>query len=140
MDAKGKILGVDFGEARCGIAISDSLGFLANGLKTVKVTGLNNLAEEIRIIAEENGVKLIVMGHPVNMNGTLGEKSEKVRSFAERLKEHTGLEVCLFDERCTTMAAHQYLNETNVRGAKRKAVVDTLSAQIILQNYLDSRR
>ncbi|MBE6632299.1 MAG: Holliday junction resolvase RuvX [Ruminococcaceae bacterium] len=140
MSSKGKILGVDFGESRCGIAISDSLGFLANGLKTLKVTGLNNLAEDIRVIAEENSVKLIVMGHPVNMNGTLGEKSEKVKAFAERLSEHTGLEVVLFDERCTTMAAHQYLNETNTRGAKRKAVVDTLSAQIILQNYLDSHK
>lgn len=140
MNNKGRIMGVDFGEARCGTAISDAMGFLASGYKTIKVTGLNNLADEIVQIAKENEVKLIVMGKPINMNGTCGEKCEKVEAFAERLKERTELPVTLFDERCTTMAAQRYLNETNTRGKKRKAVIDTLSAQIILQNYLDSHK
>ncbi len=137
---KKRILGIDFGKARCGIALSDPTCFLASGLKTVKVTGLNNLAEEIARTAVENGVGLIVMGDPVNMNGSAGKSSETVHDFAERLREKTGLQVVLTDERCTTMSAHRYMNETNTRGKQRKERVDTLSAEIILQNYLDSHK
>lgn len=136
----GKILGIDYGEARTGVAVSDALGFLANGIGNIEERDINRLINKIVEKAAELSVEKIVMGYPVNMNGTLGPKAEKVAKLAERLKEKTGLPVVLFDERCTTMAAHQFLNETNTRGKKRKGVVDTLSAQIILQNYMDSNR
>ena len=135
-----KILGIDYGEARTGLAVSDALGFLASGIGNIEERDINRLINKIAEKAEELSVELIVLGIPVNMNGTLGPKAEKVAKLASRLKEKTGLEVVLFDERCTTMAAHQFLNETNTRGKKRKGVVDTLSAQIILQNYMDSHK
>jgi putative Holliday junction resolvase len=135
-----KILGIDYGEARTGLAVSDALGFLASGIGNIEERDINRLINKIAEKAEELSVELIVLGNPVNMNGTLGPKAEKVAKLASRLKEKTGLEVVLFDERCTTMAAHQFLNETNTRGKKRKGVVDTLSAQIILQNYMDSHK
>ena len=135
-----RIMGIDYGEARTGIAISDTLGFLANGVGNIEEKDINRLINKIAEKANELSAEMLVLGHPVNMNGTLGPKAEKVAKIAERLREKTNLEVVLFDERCTTMAAHQFLNETNTRGKKRKGVVDTLSAQIILQNYLDSRR
>lgn len=135
-----KILGIDYGEARTGLAVSDALGFLASGIGNIEERDINRLINKIAEKAAELSVELIVLGNPVNMNGTLGPKAEKVAKLASRLKEKTGLEVVLFDERCTTMAAHQFLNETNTRGKKRKGVVDTLSAQIILQNYMDSHK
>ncbi len=135
-----RIMGIDYGEARTGIAISDTLGFLANGVGNIEEKDINRLINKIAEKANELSAEMLVLGHPVNMNGTLGPKAEKVAKIAERLREKTNLEVVLFDERCTTMAAHQFLNETNTRGKKRKGVVDTLSAQIILQNYLDSKR
>lgn len=133
-----RILGIDYGEARTGLAVSDALGLLANGVGNIEERDINRLVNKIAEKAEEYGAELLVLGNPVNMNGTVGPKSEKVAKLAERLKVKTGLPVVLFDERCTTMAAHKFLNETNTRGKKRKGVVDTLSAQIILQNYMDS--
>ena len=135
-----KLMGIDYGEARTGVAVSDALGFLASGLGNIEERDINRLINKIAEKAVELGVTKIILGNPVNMNGTLGPKAEKVAKLAERLREKTGLDVVLFDERCTTMAAHSFLNETNTRGKKRKGVVDTLSAQIILQNYMDSHR
>jgi putative Holliday junction resolvase len=135
-----RILCIDLGDVRTGIAVSDPLGFLAIGLGTIKATGINNLIGEIKKTAGDYDAGLIVIGNPINMNGTSGERSQKVRAFAERLEAALGISVVLFDERCTTMAAHRILNETDTRGKKRKNVIDTLSAQIILQNYLDSHK
>jgi len=135
-----RYLGVDYGEARTGLAVSDLMGMTAQGLRTVSTRRVEVLLEEIKKEADSHDVAAIVLGHPVNMNGTLGEKSEKVKVLAEMLKDYTGRRVVLFDERCTTMLAHQILNATDTRGKKRKAVVDTLSAEIILQNFLDRLR
>ena len=135
-----KLMGIDYGEARTGVAVSDALGFLASGVGNIEERDINRLINKIAEKAVELNVTKIILGNPVNMNGTLGPKAEKVAKLAERLREKTGLTVVLFDERCTTMAAHSFLNETNTRGKKRKGVVDTLSAQIILQNYMDSHR
>ncbi|MBR2986476.1 MAG: Holliday junction resolvase RuvX [Clostridia bacterium] len=135
-----RYLGVDYGEARTGLAVSDLMGMTAQGLRTVSTRRVEVLLEEIKKEADSHDVAAIVLGHPVNMNGTLGEKSEKVKALAEMLKDYTGRRVVLFDERCTTMLAHQILNATDTRGKKRKAVVDTLSAEIILQNFLDRLR
>ena len=135
-----RVLGIDYGEARTGLAVSDEMCFLANGIGTVDERDINRLINKIAETAAQYAVCKIVLGNPVNMNGTLGPKAEKVAKLAERLREKTGVEVVLFDERMTTMAAHKFLNETNTKGKKRKGIVDTLSAQIILQNYLDSHR
>lgn len=134
-----RILCIDLGDVRTGIAVSDELGLLAHGIITVKATGMRALCEIVNGYADEYGANIVVVGNPINMNGTIGERSDKATKFAERLKA-CGLNAVMFDERCTTMAAHRIMNETDTRGKKRKAAVDTLSAQIILQNYLDATR
>lgn len=135
-----RILGVDFGDQRTGLAVSDTLGMLANGIGYVNSSYMPKTAELVAEKAKELGVVKIVVGLPINMNGTIGPRAEHAKEFAAMLGEVTGLPVEMFDERCSTMAAHQILNFTDTRGKKRKAAVDTLSAQIILQNYLDSKR
>ncbi len=135
---KGRVLGVDYGEARTGLAVSDMARFLANGLGNVPGGGLEKTAERILAVAAEQGAVAIVLGLPVNMNGTEGPKAERIRQLAAILERE--LPVYLMDERMTTMAAARFLNETNTRGKKRRGVIDTLSAQIILQNALDRLR
>lgn len=133
-----RIMCIDYGDSRVGIAISDLLGITAQGVETIKNTGRKALFERLgQLINEYNPVK-IVIGLPKNMNGTLGERAEKTYVFAERLKEiYTG-EIVFFDERLSTVCAIQTLNETNTRGAKRKNVIDTVAATLILQAYMDA--
>lgn len=138
--ALSRILGIDYGDVRTGLALSDALGLTAVGLKTVRAEGRKKLIAEIRNVVEEYGVTEIVVGDPVNMNGTRGERSEKAQDFAKNLKKELKITVELLDERCTTMSAHVILNETDTCGKKRKAVIDTLSAEIILQNYMDAKK
>ncbi len=133
----GRVLGVDFGDVRTGLAVSDEARFLAQGIGYLRVPGLAKAAAAVAEEAKERGVGAIIVGLPVNMNGTHGPRAEHAVAFAEALREATGLPVATFDERMTTMAAARYLNDTNTRGKNRKAVIDTLSAQIILQNALD---
>lgn len=136
----GRVLGVDAGTVRTGIAVSDEEGFLARAVCTVKASGRRELAEKITEKAKEFSVRLIVIGNPINMNGTRGDSAERISRLADTVRLLSECEVVLFDERCTTMAAAQILNLTDTRGHKRKAVIDPLSAEIILQNYLDSER
>lgn len=135
-----RILGIDLGDVRTGLALSDESCFLASGLGTFTAYNEDKALEQILVAIRTHKVEEIVMGNPVNMNGTRGERSQKVEAFAERLREASGLPVILFDERCTTMQAHTILSFTDTRGKKRKNTVDTLSAEIILQNYLDQRK
>lgn len=137
-ETKGRIMGVDFGESRTGLAVSDPARFLASGLGNVQGGGLEKTAERILAVAAEQGAVALVLGLPVNMNGTEGPKAARIRELAAIL-ERT-LPVYLMDERMTTMAAARFLNETNTRGKKRRGVIDTLSAEIILQNALDRLR
>ena len=136
-ETKGRLLGVDFGDTRTGLAVSDEVRFLANGIGYISVGGMRKTAEKIAEIVTEQKTVGIVLGLPVNMNGSEGPRAEKTRAFAAMLEELTALPVVLMDERMTTMAAARFLNETNTRGGKRKQVIDTLSAEIILQNTLD---
>lgn len=138
--AQKKILGVDYGDARTGLALSDLSGFLASGAGCIKSTGFLKTAESVAEVAKSNDVGLIVLGHPINMNGTLGPRSEKVQAFGKHLEEITGIKVELFDERLSTANAHVILNQTNTRGQKRKNIIDEMSACLILQSYLDSKR
>ena len=135
-----RILGVDFGDTRTGVAMSDISGFLASGVGTVKSTSFLKTAEEVAKIAKEKDVGLIVLGHPINMNGTLGPRSEKAQAFGKQLEELTSIPVVLFDERLSTANAHTMLNITNTRGQKRKNIIDEMSACLILQSYLDSKK
>ena len=135
---KGRILSVDFGDTRTGLAVSDESRFLASGIGYISPGGIAKTADEVAKAAKEHGVCAIVVGHPINMDGSHGPRAERAAEFARLLEERLdGVPVVLFDERMTTMAAARYLNETNTRGKKRKGVIDTLSAQIILQNALD---
>ncbi|MBE6555057.1 MAG: Holliday junction resolvase RuvX [Ruminococcaceae bacterium] len=135
---KGRILGVDFGEARTGLALSDASRFLASAIGNISGGGLERSAAAIKETVEREGAVAVVIGLPVNMNGTEGPRAERIRRLAEMLRElMPEIPVALLDERMTTMAASRFLNETNTRGKKRKGVIDTLSAEIILQNALD---
>ena len=134
----GRILGVDFGDTRTGVAVSDISRFLASGIGYVSPGGIEKTADKIAEIAREQKVGAIVVGLPKNMDGSEGFRAERCREFASMLRERlNGVPVAMIDERLTTMSASRYLNETNTRGSKRKGVIDTLSAQIILQNALD---
>ena len=135
-----RILGIDFGDARMGLAISDPTGFLAGGIGTVKVTGMNKAIAEAAAAAVEKGAELIVVGLPVNMDGSEGERADRCRYFAEKLSEATGIKTVMYDERRTTILAAGFMSETGTFGKKRKDSIDTLSAQIILQSYLDRKK
>ena len=137
---KKRILGIDYGRVRTGFAVSDLLGLTASPIGTFKITGDRSLVEKVCELVKEYGARAIVMGNPINMDGSRGDSSTKVQYLATLIEKDTGLPVTLFDERCSTMLAHKLLNATDTRGAKRKNVVDTLSAQIILQDYLDSKK
>ena len=122
------ILGIDLGKARTGVAICDRGELLASPLTVVN--------EHTR----ENRAELLAVGLPRNMDGTEGESAKNAREIGALLEEAAGLPVAFVDERGTTVTAHGYLNETNTRGKRRKAVVDAVAATVILQNYLDYRR
>lgn len=129
-------MGIDFGDARVGIALSDPLGIMAQGYATVKNDGTDALFEEIVKIIKEKEVTKIVIGLPKNMDGTEGFRADATKEFAAKLKTYTDAPVDFSDERLTTVSAHGLLSEMNVRGGKRKGVVDTLSAALILENYM----
>lgn len=133
----GKILSVDFGDTRTGLAVSDVSRFLASGIGYVSPGGIDRTAEAVAAAAKEQGAVAVIVGLPVNMDGSEGSRAQRCRKFAHMVRSASGLCVAMFDERMTTMTASRYLNETNTRGKKRKGVIDTLSAQIILQNCLD---
>ena len=144
-ETQGKLLGVDFGDKRTGLAVSDKTRFLASGIGQISVGGMQRTAEKIcEIIKTENVTGGIIIGLPVNMNGSEGPRAEHAEKFASilasklsEIPELSSIPVVMIDERMTTMAASRYLNETDTRGQKRKSVIDTLSAQIILQNAID---
>ena len=137
-ETKGRILGVDFGDTRTGLAVSDASRFLASGIGYVSPGGIVKTADKVAEVALEQKVSAIVVGLPKNMDGSEGFRADRCREFADLLRERLeNIPVAMMDERMTTMSASRYLNETNTRGQKRKGVIDTLSAQIILQNALD---
>lgn len=135
-----RILAVDYGDARTGLAICDEMEMLASPLDTIYGAWQPKVAEQIVQKAREFGVQEIVVGYPLNMDGSAGERAVKCKEFAQLLESLTGLPVHLWDERGTTISAHRALNETNTRGKKRKAVVDQVAAVVILQSYLEYRK
>ncbi len=135
-----KILGVDLGKARTGLAVCDEGELLASPFGVITEHNRERLLEKLCDAAGESGAKLLVVGLPRNMDGTEGESAQSAREIGAALGEKTGLPVKFWDERGTTVTAHGYLNDVNVRGKKRKAVVDAVAATVILQSYLDSQR
>lgn len=135
-----KILSVDYGDVRTGIAICDKMEFLASPVTVIKQTDRELLCSEILKICNEHKPEMIVCGLPKNMDGTEGFRAQECKEFATLLSEITGLKVDLFDERLTTVSAHNYLNVTNTRGKKRKDTVDAVAATLILEDYLKFRK
>lgn len=135
-----KMLGVDYGEARTGLAHSDALGLYAVGMGNIKSYNMEKAAADIAAKAAEIGAELIVIGKPVNMNGTMGEKVEKVTHLGELIATHTDIPVDFYDERMTTMSAHKILQESGIRAKNRKQIIDSLAAELILQGYMDRKR
>ena len=135
-----KILAVDYGDARTGLACCDEKEMLASPVGVIKEYNADRLAEKIADEAAQLGVKMIVVGNPINMNGTYGPRSELAFKLADRVRDISGLPVELWDERGTTVSAISVLNTTDVRGKKRKAVVDAVAAVIILENYMSYRK
>ncbi len=130
------ILAVDYGDVRTGLAVCDAMEMLASPVTVLQETDPQALAIRIADIAKVRGVQKIVVGLPKNMDGTEGFRAQSCRAFAELLREQCALPVDFQDERLTTVAAHRVLNVTNTRGKKRKAVIDAVSAVMILEDYL----
>ena len=136
----GKYLAVDYGDVRTGLADCDPSGLLASGIGTIAEGGMRNTAERVAREAASRGCKRIIIGLPKNMDGTEGFRAETVRAFGDILSTLTDIPIEYYDERMSTMVAHRFLSETGTFGKRRRGVVDTLSAEIILQNYLDAER
>jgi putative Holliday junction resolvase len=132
-----RILGIDLGERRIGLAVSDSLGITAQGLKTIQIQKPEDRYTKIMEIIKENKVERLVFGLPKNMNGSLGPQARKVQEYAQKLGQLTNLPIDFEDERLSTVRAEQVLLEADQSRAKRKKSIDRLSAVIILQSYLD---
>ncbi len=134
------IMAVDYGDARTGIAICDKTELLASPVTVIKESYAPKLAAKVAALAAEKKAELIVVGYPINMNGTKGPRAEKCQAFAELLQQESGVTTVLRDERLTTVEAHKALNATNTRGRARKETVDAVAATLILEDYLAFRK
>ena len=137
-----KYIGLDLGNRTCGVAVSDSLGMIATSLHTIRFfeKDLDGCLEEVSKIIDEKKTDKIVMGYPLNMNGTIGPQGEYVLTFKKMLEDKKNIEVILYDERLTTVEVQKIMIAADVSRNKRKKVVDSLAATLILQSYLDSIR
>lgn len=134
------IMSVDFGDSRTGIAVCGKSELIASPVAVIFEKDFNTCIEKTAALAKEQRAEKIVVGFPKNMNGSEGERCEKCTLFASELEKLCGIPTILWDERCTTVSAHNYLNVTNTRGKKRKNVVDAVAAVIILESYLEYRK
>lgn len=135
-----RVLGIDYGDSRVGVAVSDLLGITAQGVRTIKNKNKKKLLSELSEIIEEYKPETIVIGKPKNMDGTEGFRVDETLKFSESLKTIYSGKIEYVDERLTTVSATRVLNETNTRGKDRKAVLDTVSACFILETYLNSKK
>lgn len=134
------IAGIDFGDARTGIAVCDKYEMMATDVGFVRADSYKKALAAVGEKVRELKAELIVVGNPINMDGTQGARSEKCKAFARELSELTGIPTEMYDERLTTVSAHKILNDNNVRGKKRKETVDALSARLILEDFLRLRK
>lgn len=135
--AKGRILGIDYGGRRVGLAVSDPLGITAQGIETIHRTSDEGLLAQLGELIDEYGVEKIVVGLPLSLDGTCGEKAQEVTRFIERLKTRLRLPVVAWDERMTTSAAYRTMHEMGRKAKRAKGKLDRIAAALILQNYLD---
>ena len=140
MDKPEKLLGVDFGAARTGLARSDDLGIYAVGMGNIKSYNVEKAAEEIAKKAGEISADRIIVGKPLNMNGSEGEKARLCEEFGALISKYTSIPIEFYDERLTTVMAHQILGNSGVKAKDRKNIVDSLAAEIILQGYMDMQK
>ncbi len=132
-----RLLGIDFGQARIGLALSDELGFMAHPLETLKAANLSAALERIRSIVHEKKVECVVVGLPRNMDGTSGAAANEALAFAESLRARLSCQVVMWDERLTSVAADRALREAGRSTRQTRDVSDQVAAQMILQGYLD---
>ena len=135
-----RIMAIDYGDAHTGIAISDPTGFLAGYTTVIDAYRPEVVADRIAALVAQHGVEELVLGHPINMDGTRGPRSEKAQAMAELLRAATSLPVVLWDERRTTIDAHQILMNSGKNAKKRKKVVDAVAASLILEGYLTYKK
>ncbi len=135
-----KVMSIDLGDVRTGVAVSDVTGFLAGRSVSITQRDRDKLLEEILTLIEKEKPGEIVLGLPINMDGTEGPRAEKSRAFGDRLQEASGLPVKYMDERGSSISANRILSDAGKKKGKQRAQVDAVAAAIILQNYLDSKR
>ena len=140
MPSRMRIAALDVGDARVGIAVSDELGLTVRGLGMIRRVGGQRDLEALRRLLEPCGPERLVVGLPLNMDGTEGPRARKTRAFGERVGAHLGLPVEFWDERLTTVAAEQVLRDAKVNWRRRKGLVDEVAATVILRDYLAARR
>ncbi len=131
-----RVMGIDYGDARTGIAISDKLGLLVGQTAVITHWNSEEVARQIAQLAQSRGVEFLVVGLPRNMDGTEGPRAALCREFAKKIEILTGLETVLWDERRTTVDAHRILSQTGKNGKKRKKIIDAVAASLILEGYL----
>ena len=135
-----RIMAIDYGDAHTGIAVSDPTGLLAGFTTVITAYRPETVAQRVAELAKEHGAEELVLGHPVNMDGTLGPRSEKAKAMQGLLQEATGLPVVLWDERRTTIDAHHILYQSGKNARQRKKVVDAVAATLILEGYLTFKK
>ena len=135
-----RIMAIDYGDAHTGIAISDPTGLLAGFTTVINAYRPDRVTGQIALLAKEHRVERLVLGHPINMDGTRGPRSEKAQAMRQLLKETTGLPVVLWDERRTTIDAHNILFNNGQNAKKRKKTVDAVAAALMLEGYLTRKR
>ncbi|MCR4436928.1 MAG: Holliday junction resolvase RuvX [Clostridiales bacterium] len=134
-----RIMGIDYGDSRIGIAVSDPMGWTAQGIETICWKGsLDKPVSRIRRLVGEYNIEKIIVGFPRNMDGTVGFRGEKTLEFIEALKKKIHVEIVKWDERLTTVAAQRTMHEMGIKTSKKKSLVDQIAATYILQGYLDS--
>jgi putative holliday junction resolvase len=135
----GRVLALDVGKRRIGLAISDGLGLTAQGLPTLERTTIREDLTRLAELAAEREIELFLVGDPLHMSGDQSRQAQYIRDFATRLTERTGVQVKFWDERLTTVQAHRVLRESGISIEKRAKAIDKLAAVILLESYLDSR-
>lgn len=131
-----KIMAVDYGDSHTGLACCDRTETLASPIGVIDEKNFNICVEKVAAMSVEYEAGMIVVGNPLNMNGSAGSRSQLCKSFADMLQNYVEVPVVMWDERSTTVTAHQMMNDVNKRGKKRKAVIDAVAAAVILENYL----
>lgn len=135
-----RILGIDYGDARTGLSVSDPSGFLAGSPSVIHEWNYERLVDKLVQFIRDERIEEIALGHPKNMDGSAGERAQKCEALAKTLEERTGVPVILWDERRTTVAAHAILHEAGKKSKAHKKNVDAVAASLILQGYLDFKR